>query len=149
MVKPVEFWSIVEAVLERRLSVDCSPQGQPWPVLATVDQPGSVTVLMHRDLPGATVLAGEVGGEFFLTGCFSASVFAHVARHRAEWFSFTALPEPEAMVPLFFDVVVAAMNGRKVDESAFRFIEGAEGAQFLRELKRVCRESVPQGATIN
>lgn len=142
----VDFLSVVDAVVERRFAVDSGPGVEPWPALAGTDSPGVVTIWCHRDFPGAVAVAGECRGQSFLTGCYSYRLLAYLSAHRAELFNFEFVPPPHEAVSRLFAVLIAAVNGRESDQSAFRVVEGAEGAELLSELKRVAAEDAPKGA---
>lgn len=149
MHKPLDFSSVIDAVLDGRLRVESSPSEKPWPS-ARANTEGVVSVVLHRDAAGVVVLFGHLGNRTFLTGAYSSRLLMFCAANHSSLFNFESGRLPEQSVDFVFSLCIAASRGGKVDESGFRFVEGAEGAELLFELKRVALEdAAPTGAAVH
>lgn len=149
MSKPLDFSSVIDAVLEGRLAVESSPPEKPWRSAGATAE-GVVSVILHRDAAGVVVLYGELGSRVFLVGAYSARLLMFCAANHAALFNFESGRLPEQAVNFVFSLCIAASNGGDVDESGFRFVEGPEGAELLSELKRVAlEEAAPSGAALH
>lgn len=132
------FESLVDLVLSERCSVETAEGVPGWPTGATVSG-AVISILMHRDVPGAVALFGEVDGVTVLTGAFSGRLKDFVAAHHAARFRFDSCRSPEAAIRFLFSKVAGISESRREDEN-FRFVCGVEGAELLASLKRVSED---------
>lgn len=129
------FDAVVDRVLAGLCEVETAEGVSPWPTGVRVGD-AVISVLMHRDVPGAICLFGEIDGATVLTGAFSDRLKDYIAQHRASMFRFDSCRSPEASIRFLFKCVAEIGQTHKEDDN-FRFVLGIEGAELLFELKRV------------
>jgi len=105
---------------------------------------------MHRDCPGVVILSGLFEGRSTLVAVYSVRLSLFLARVHAEKFNFSASRGVGEMIDFAVSDLSRLARDPEADDSAARFVEGAEGAELLSELKRVAlAEFVPEGAIFN
>lgn len=134
----VDFFGVVEAVLDGRMSVEAVEGVEPWPPDGSEPE-AAVMVLMHRDVPGAVALFGVLDGASFLVGAYVSRLRSFLAGHEAKLFRFDSHRGPDGSVRFLFGEV-ARLQERVLLDPAFRMVCGSSGAELLRELKRVSVE---------
>lgn len=131
MRKPFTFADVVEAVLSGQLSVEDADSAS-----AFADESGSVSIIMHKLLPGVVALYGDMDGEDFLTGAFSSRLRSFLAQHHAARFRFDSCPSGREAISRLFRILVMRSAWER-ESPNFRFVCGGDGVQLLSELKRV------------
>lgn len=150
MANRVDFFWLVEAVLAGRCRVLSGDAVPPWPSKGGEALSDEVAIMMHRDCPGVVILSGLFEGRSTLVAVYSERLALFLARVHAEKFNFSALRGVGEMIDFAVSDLSRLARDPAADDSAARFVEGAEGAQLLSELKRVALQDVaPDGATIN
>lgn len=135
----LSFDSVVQAVLDGRCSVETVEGVEPWPTGVQVGC-DVVSILMHRDVPGAVALFGEIGGATVLTGAFSSKLRDFIAVRHARHFRFDSVRAPDAAVRFLFKCIAEMLDSRRENEN-FRFVCGADGADLLASLRAISRAS--------
>lgn len=140
MARKYTFEVLVDRVLSGRCAVETVEGVEPFPTDFPIGD-DVVSVVMHRDYPGAVVLFGEVDGAAVLAGVFASRLWSFLAIHRADLFSFSTANTPEAAIRFLFSCCADPAVFR-AERARLRFVCGVEGAELLSELQRVARDSV-------
>lgn len=139
------FASVVDRVLEGAARIDAAPGFPAWPQHGQAPE-DVVSVVLHRDYPGACALVADIEGSTVLTGAFVSRLRDFVLREHPNLFVADKQIDPEGSLRSLFDRVVAATRGDVINDDGFRLVEGFDGYVLLSEIRRVERESVSDGS---
>lgn len=136
----IEFLMVIDLVLSGSCRIES--YGEESPDISGSGASDAVSVVMHKDCPGAVALVGQFDGAVFISGCFSSVLRDFCRVNHAKFFQFRPIGDGAECASFVMRVCADVMRGDESRAGDLRFVEGVDALDLLRSLQHISRASV-------